>query len=162
MFLYTDETVPPWRKCQLLFRATKKCRVDALIPWDGFRLIQDVALPVTLEPGETVLIRMANETGIAHAGGVEVRGGGAMISFLIHCGVALAGILYGRRWGIRDERLRATYIFDAALCVVSSGALHKVRRCIRGDTTLDEMRRELVREVDARQHERDFWRRHGR
>lgn len=83
-----------------------------------------------------------------------------MIGFVI--AAIAAGILCGRRWGIRDERLRATYIFDAALCLVSSGALHKVRRCIRGETGLEEMRTELIREADARQRERDFYRRHGR
>ena len=72
--LYTEQSVPPWRKCQLLFRAERRCRVDALIPWHEFRILGNIALPVELQPGETILTRMANETGIEHMGGVEVRG----------------------------------------------------------------------------------------
>ena len=72
--LYTDETVPAWRKCQLLFRAERRCRVNALVPWDGFALQGNIALPVDLQAGETILIRLANETGIPHMGGVTVLG----------------------------------------------------------------------------------------
>ena len=72
--LCTDETVPAWRKCQLLFRAERRCRVDALVPWSGFQIIGTIKLPVELRSGETLLVRLANETGIDHMGGVEVRG----------------------------------------------------------------------------------------
>lgn len=75
--------------------------------------------------------------------------------------LALVFTALGRRAGVAAERLRSTIIFDAALCVVTSGALSKVRRCIRNETSIDEMREELRREADARLRERDFHRRFG-
>ena len=67
--LYTEETVPEWRKCDLTFTAERLCRVEAAHPWEGFRF-EGPALPVTLQPGEIVRIRLANETGIPSMGGV--------------------------------------------------------------------------------------------
>ncbi len=71
--LYTDEMVPSWRKCDLSFVAKQHCRVDAVIPWNGFRF-EGPELPVSLEPGQALRIRLANETGIPHMGGATVNG----------------------------------------------------------------------------------------
>jgi hypothetical protein len=71
--LYTDLTVPPWRKCDLVFTAERLCRVDAVAPWQGFRL-EPLTLPVLLRAGESIRLRLANETGIDHMAGVVVSG----------------------------------------------------------------------------------------
>jgi len=72
--LSTEETVPAWRKCSLVFTAERICRVDEVAPWPGFRLEAPEALPRTLRPGESLRVRLANETGIAHMGGAVVVG----------------------------------------------------------------------------------------
>lgn len=62
-----------------------------------------------------------------------------------------ASYYLGRREGIDAERLRAMRVFDVALGIVSSGALHKVRRRISGEYRNDnELRVELVRECEER------------
>ena len=72
--LYTDATIPPWRKFELTFSAKRLCRVDAILPWADFRLESPKTLPVTLRPDETLRMRLANETGIAHTGGATIVG----------------------------------------------------------------------------------------
>lgn len=64
------------------------------------------------------------------------------------------GFLFGRREGVRAERLRVTFLFDRALCVVQSGALHTVRRAVRGDYDADGMQMAMLREVQHREEER--------
>jgi hypothetical protein len=71
--LYTELTVPAWRKCDLVFTAERRCRVDAVASWPGFRL-EPLALPVQLRKGESIRLRLANEIGIDHSGGATVSG----------------------------------------------------------------------------------------
>jgi hypothetical protein len=73
--LYTepDVAVPPWRKCDLVFTAERFCLVEAVAPWQGFRL-EPLTLPVLLRAGESIRLRLANHTGIDSMGGVVVSG----------------------------------------------------------------------------------------
>ena len=64
-------------------------------------------------------------------------------------GVAI-GYFLGHREGVYDEQARVSHIFDSALSIVTSGALHKVRRRVRGGLTDEEMRTELRYEADIR------------
>jgi 2,3-bisphosphoglycerate-independent phosphoglycerate mutase len=79
---------------------------------------------------------------------------------------ALAGYFLGRSIGaaagIKAERLRVDRAFDVAFCTITSGALKKVYRRITGEYSSDhELRANLVREIEAREKEREFQRRFG-
>jgi len=77
-----------------------------------------------------------------------------MIEYVAVATVIVATYWVGREQGIRAERLRVTHAFDVALGIVSSGALHKVRRRVKNEVTNEQMVDQLYREAGHRHEER--------
>ena len=68
----------------------------------------------------------------------------------------IIGLGFWRDAGVKAERLRVEHIFDVAFGTIKSGALKKVYRCFIGKLTHDQLRIELIEEVEYREREREW------